>query len=86
MLDHGHPSQLIVEISIEPERNQPLNPGVFLGLSVQWGRLGEQQCDPTGQLLLIVGRQFGEDVGEEGPLHHFEEELAIDRACRCVRV
>ena len=86
MLAHGRRSHQIVEVSVETGRNQSFDPGEVLGLSVQRRYLGEHLSDHTGDLLLIVGRQFGEDVGEEGALHHFEEELAIVRACRCVNV
>ena len=83
---HGRHSHLIVEIPVETGRNQPLEPGEVLWLSVQRRYLGEHLSDHTGELLLIVGRQFGEDVGEEGPLHQLWDELALGHACRGVGV
>src|SRR6266545_4061588 len=85
MPGHGRRSQLIVEVSVEPGRNQALDPGEILGLSVERDRLGEQPHDPAGKVPLIVGRQLGEDVGEEGPLHQLRDELVIARAYWCER-
>src|SRR2546425_1397385 len=86
MPDHGHHSHLIVKVCLETGRRQPLDPGEVLGVSVEQDGFGEQQRDPTGQLPLIVGRQFGENVGEEGPLYHFHDELAIALGYRRVSV
>ena len=77
---NGRRSHLKVEISVEPGRNHPLDPGEVLGLPVQRGRLGEHPHDRTGQVPLIVGRQFGEDGGEERPQHPSSDEVVITRA------
>src|SRR5437879_3118949 len=62
---HGRHSHLIVEIPVETGRNQPLEPGEVLWLSVQRRYLGEHLSDTTGELQLIVRAKLGWDVAEE---------------------